>query len=81
MDRHVGIQLDMSDLNRPVPMSKKFSKHQRFAVMQIFALLCCIFMHVKLEQEAKGVWQRLHRMTLRTRHAVYTARAAVHLNA
>jgi len=28
------------------------------------------------KQEAKGIWRRLHRMTLHTRHAAYTARAA-----
>lgn len=30
----------------------------------------------KDEQEAKGIWLRLHRMTLCTRHATYTERAA-----
>jgi len=29
-----------------------------------------------IKQEAKGIWRRLHGMTPRTQHAVYTARAA-----
>jgi len=31
-------------------------------------------------QEAKGIWRRLHRMTLCTRHVVYTAHAAADLS-
>jgi len=32
------------------------------------------------KQKAKGIWRRLHRMTPRTRHAAYGARAAADLS-
>jgi len=52
------------------------SLHNRPADLSFLSDFSC---H-KLKQEAKGIWQRLHRMTPRTRHAAYTARAAADLS-